>query len=233
MLYLLVGLCMTCCFACAAPARANEVPQAVAQDAGDGLPPEALSAGALLHRAFELFRQEKDSPAVTTFYAAIGTGSLNDAGRALAYWHIFVAQQHLGHEDGAADALGSFVVVAQDVLDEADQARNKEEGADEFVVRFDLRRRLSRARATLSAVWASHSNLFGRRVNQPVLVHNDVEKDYFLQLAMPCAHSQVRQTVGQNGVVGPLVEEVNVRCGEAQSVQQSYYFQTVQDPTAN
>ncbi len=222
---------MTCCFACSGAARASpaaampEPAEAAALGGEPELPAEVLSAGLLLHRAFDLFRLEQDARAADAFAEAIGTGNLNDAGRSLAYWHIFVAEQHLGHDDRAADALGSFVVVAQDVLDERPELTDQ----DDFIVRFDLTRRLARARATLSAVWAAHASLFGRRVSQPVLVHDDVEKDYFLQLAVPCARSQERQIVGQGETRGPTIEQVSVRCGGPQSVQQSYYFQTVED----
>ncbi len=210
---------MGCCFACGHRAlAATEV---------DFAADEARSAGVLLHQAFDLFRRGADAAAAAAFAGAVGTGNLNDAGRTLAYWYIFMAEQHLGHEDAAAEALQSFIVVAQDVLLDQDEAAAL---GDDFTERFDLRRRLARARATLSAVWAGHASKFGRHSSQPVLVHSAIEQDYFLQLAMPCVAQQSRQVVHLPAAQRqPHLEEVRVHCRGAHGATAHYYFQVVGD----
>jgi hypothetical protein len=211
-----------------APAPAVEVAQAPADDAdGSG---EGANAGALLRRAFEFFKHDDNAAAANAFRAAIATGSLNDAGRALAYWHVYVSEQSLSHTDRAADALASFVVVAQDVIDIREHLRYAEDDSGDFVDRFDLKRRLARARAMLSVAWAGQTKEFGRSAGAPVPVHSSAEMNYFLELAPPCARSQDRHIVSSpKNAPGPSnVAEVNMTCDGNQG-QASYFFQVVDD----
>ncbi|RYF11331.1 MAG: hypothetical protein EOO40_03520 [Deltaproteobacteria bacterium] len=227
MIVLFVGAILTCVTNCATASLATHPPTPPAlQPAPQATDPE-LSASDLLHRGFELFHQDEDAAASQSFRDALGTGGLNDAGRSLAYWHIFVCEQSLGHQDVAAEALSSFVVAAQDVLQQAATG----DDAEGFAVRFDLRRRLARARATLSAVWASHAAIVGRSITRPVLVYDDLEKDFFLQLAMPCAQTQHREVESPSALYSPLVERIDVRCDGDDETPRSFYFQTLHDPT--
>ena len=207
-----------------APLPAMDAPQAAAEADGE----DAASAGALLKRAFEYFKQDQNAMAAATFRAAIHTGSLNDAGRALAYWHIYVAEQSLGDTDRGVDALSSFVVVAQDVIEVREQMRYAEDESGDFVDRFDLKRRLARARAMLSVAWAAHANEFGRSAIQPVPVHSLAEKNYFLEMAPPCGHASKQASVAPNDSASSAsVERVNLTCDGGERT--SYYFQVVQD----
>lgn len=186
---------------------------------------DAASAGALLKRAFDYFKQDKNAMAAATFRAAVNTGNLNDAGRALAYWHIYVAEESIGDTDRGVDALASFVVVAQDVIEMREQMRYAEDDSGDFVDRFDLKRRLTRARAMMSVAWAAHANEFGRSEGQPVPVHSLAEKNYFLEMAPPCGHSSKGTAAASPTSAG--VEQVNLTCDGGERT--SYYFQVVQD----
>ena len=185
------------------------------------------SAGALLKRGFDFFSADKNQEAADMFRAAVATGNLNDAGRALAYWHIYVAEQSMAHVDIAADALEAFVVVSQDVLEIRGQLKYAEDDSGDFVDRFDLKRRLARARATLSADWAGHVGIFGRSSRNPVPIHSVTEMNYFLELAPPCAQANDRSVAAgpqQSGAAG--VSEVDMSCN-AGAGKVSYYFQVV------
>lgn len=186
---------------------------------------ETATAGALLKRAFDFFKDDHNAEAAATFRAALATGNLNDAGRALAYWHIYLSEQSQGRANQGIDALASFVVVAQDVLSIREQLRYAEDDSGDFVDRFDLKRRLSRARAILSAAWAGQTGAFGRSAEQPVLVHNSAERDFFLQMMPPCGHPHGRRVATRQE---DRVQQVDLSCvGETN--QASYYFQTVED----
>jgi hypothetical protein len=217
----------------ATAAAAVQTPVAAATPAlaDDGEPAEdGVSAGALLRRAFDFFKRDDNAAAANAFRAAIATGSLNDAGRALAYWHVYVCEQSLTHNDRAADALSSFVVVAQDVLEIREHLRYAEDDSGDFVDRFDLKRRLARARAMLSVAWAGETSGFGRSAEAPVPVHSSAEMNYFLELAPPCARAQDRriQSSPKNAPGASNVAEVNLSCEGSQG-QASYFFQVVED----
>jgi hypothetical protein len=212
--------------ACATLTSADKQPVVVTAQNQAGEPQEIFegpSAAVLLKRAFTFFEQDENMMAIAMFRAAINTGNLNDAGRALAYWHIYVAYTALSQPEDASEALLMFTVVAQDVLDVREQMRYADEGHGDFVQRFDLSNRLARARASLSASWAKQAEPFGRTARQPVLVHDATEKNFFLEIAaMPCA--------GRHLVTAPVVdhvEQVNMSCDGQPTAQ--YFFQTVGD----
>ncbi len=150
------------------------------------------SAAGLLERAFMHFQDDQHSEAAHTFRAAIGTGNLNDAGRALAYWHIFLSDSLNDREDDGADALASFVVVGQDVLDSRNTMRYAVTTSGDFVERFNLSNRLSKARAMLSVKWANRMPQFGHSVDEPIPVFDEAEAEHFVHLASPCSEAIVR-----------------------------------------
>ena len=181
--------------------------------------------GVLLEQGLYHFSSEEHEPASEAFRAAISTGRLNDAGRALAYWHIFIAEQRLGETDRSSEALGSFVVVAEDIIGTRDEVRYAVSDAGDFVDRFDLPGKLERGRAILSATWANRANAFGRSADRPVPVRTEGEMAYFLEISTPCgsdAHWTVsrREIVDQNG---SSVQMVTMTCGDSeQSID--YFF---------
>lgn len=206
------------------------VPPSPMAVAGEGADDAAATAGSLLKRAFDYFKNDNNKAAAEAFKAAIATGNLNDAGRALAYWHIFVAEEALGDRNASSDALSSFVVVAQDVMDIREQLRYAEDDSGDFVDRFDLKRRLARARAMLSVAWAYHVGWFGRSTAAPVPVQSTAEMNYFLELAPPCARAHDRhiQASAPAAVPGTAahMSEVDLSC-DGDHDKTSYFFQVV------
>ncbi len=151
------------------------------------------SASAHLERAFHRLRIAEYDGAARSFEAAIGTNNLNDSGRALAYWHVYLCRAQTGEEDAAADALMSFTVVAEDMLDDSDELSHEYLASRDFVERFNLEGRLARARATLAALWVDRSADYGRSGGQPIRVQSSQELDVFLELAPPCDTAETRQ----------------------------------------
>lgn len=217
----------------------------------DETPSEAMSdeaaAGFLLERAFYHFRHGDHRKAAHNFDGAVHTGQLNDAGRALAYWHIYLALRSHGDTDGSSDALASFVVVAEDILAMRDNVRYAIDDSGDFVERFDLVRRVARARGTLSATWAAHSRGFGRSRGNPVPVSDVTEINYFLEAAPPCADAADRQiwptlaaavanpppatkeandTLAEKAPAPPPIQKIQLRCASG-GKSADYYFHVI------
>jgi hypothetical protein len=172
------------------------------------------SAAGLLERAFVHFQQDRHAAAAQSFRAAIATGNLNDAGRALAYWHIFLTESMLDHRDDGAEALSSFVVVGQDVVDARNTMRYAVTSSGDFIERFDLSNRLSRARALLSAAWADRVPAFGRSADEPVPIFDETELDYFLASVDTCVNASDRVVTRESlAQTQPrTIERAVVRC---------------------
>ncbi len=184
-----------------------------------------LTAGELLEMALAYLRHGDDQAASMAFQRAIDTGYLSDAGRALAYWYIHLAEKSRGSIDKSINALTGFVVLAEDLLEEASPYRYASQDREDFIWQFDLDRRLSLARAVMSATWAERAQGYGLSLEHPVSVHNDMEMSYFIELASPCAnHSQEvkRHTLMASG---GMVEQVLVQCTGNPTESISYFFE--------
>ena len=194
------------------------------------LPDEDVSAAELLQRGFAFFHDDKPALAGASFRAAIATGNLNDAGRALAYWHVYLAERTQGHTELGADALESFLAAGQEVMDARESPLFSMQGGADFVERFDLDRRMTRARALLSAVWAARIATFGRSANRPVPVRSDSEVEDFLEHAPPCADAPDRQTSRQPVVADndTTLEQVTLRCHDRRDTT-DYWFEKSED----
>lgn len=186
------------------------------------------SAGGLLEKGFHHFNRDEHAEATRAFAQAIGTNNLNDAGRALAYWHVYLSEKRLSREDKSAEALYSFTIVAQDILDMRSETKYAVTESGDFVERFNLPARLARARALLSVTWALRSPDFGRSAQMAVPVFDDVELDYFLELAPPCAGAYDRQIDREVLRVdeGSSLEHVTLFCaGQASGVD--YFIERI------
>ncbi len=211
------------------PMTASMVPLGAVDEApAQPVVEEDDSAGALLERGFLFFHQNQPDEAASAFRGAIATGNLNDAGRALAYWHIAESRRRLHDEDRAAEALASFAVVAQDVMDIRDQRRFAVDQDGDFVKNFRLVSRLAEARGYVNAIWARRAEDFGRSLDDPILAETDEEASYFLQFVAPCTGSLDsridREALAVDGE--PLdhirVERVTVFCESEQSIDQFF-----------
>ncbi len=200
--------------------------QPVAPSASEAQVPEAgadESAGGLLERAFAQFNRDQYAASAKTFWRSIGTNNLNEAGRALAYWHIYLAEKRLSHEDKSTEALASFTTVAQELM----ESRG---ASGDFIERFSLDARLSRARAILSATWAKRVPGYGRSAGEAVPVFDQVEADYFAEIAPPCASAKRRQTDKHvmAGRGGNELQRVTIFC-DGQKSGTDYYLEIVKN----
>lgn len=203
---------------------------------GSAIPPASVetplleqSATELLSQGFAFLRNGHYPAAQNRLERALATGELNDAGRTLTYWHIYIAAQAQQRMQVANDALSSFVALGTEILNNRDQDDAARDGSD-FAQHFDLRHRLAQARATLNAAWAKHTRSFGRTAQSPVLVHNTDEIHYFLELAPPCAPGNTRHAYALSNTLNPQptnLSEVQLRCGEDESAAVNYFFLTV------
>lgn len=175
----------------------------------------AAAAGALLEQGMIHHRQGEFDHAARAFGYAIDTGRLNNAGRALAYWSIFQCASEMGRVDRSANALMSFVVVAEEVFDVRKSLRYAVNAAGDFVDRFDLEVKLQRARAVLSATWATRVPLFGRTVDSPVPVYDHEELGYFLDIVAACEGGERDDRAERqvSDLRGRAVHRVTLTCG--------------------
>ncbi len=182
------------------------------------------SAAGLLERAFVHFQDDEHQEAAAAFRAAIGTGNLNDAGRALAYWHIFLSDSLNDREDDGTDALASFVVVGQDVLDSRNTMRYAVTSTGDFVERFNLSNRLSKARAMLSVKWANRVPQFGHSPDQAIPVFDEAEAEHFVRLVSPCSEAierDVSRDVIHHGQTA-RIERITIDCSVAPAPVEFY-----------
>ncbi len=193
------------------------------EDVGDD------SAGGLLERAFAQFNRDDYAASSKTFTLAIGTNNLNEAGRALAYWHIYLAEKRLAHEDQATEALASFCEVGEEIMEARDNSRYAMTTASDFIERFNLDTRLSRARAILSATWAKRVPGYGQRSEDAVPVFDQAEADYFVEIAPPCANAKKRQTDKHTMMKqGHELQRVTIFC-EGQKSGTDYFLEIVKN----
>lgn len=151
------------------------------------------TASGFLERAFHHFRRDEYVASSTAFSSAIRTNNLNDAGRALAYWHVHLCQYELGKIDASAEALMSFSTVAEQMVQERTVNPFSYGANRDFMARFNIEGRLARARALLSATWVARSGDYGRSSDIPVRVESSEELEAFLELAPPCNNADERQ----------------------------------------
>lgn len=82
--------------------------------------------------------------AIKAFRKAVGTNMLNEAGKVLSYWNIFVCSLNLEQE--SMDDLHSFIVISEDLL------ANRDRYGD-FADKFDLANKLDKARQLMEIAW--------------------------------------------------------------------------------
>ncbi|MHA2280010.1 MAG: hypothetical protein ACXAC5_03915 [Promethearchaeota archaeon] len=173
------------------------------------------SASELLERGFMFFHQKLFRDAAENFRKAIGTGNLNDAGRALAYWHMGLCWTELNEEDNTMDALFSFVMVAQDILDIREIRQYAVAEGEDFVGHFKLMQKLAWARAYINFTWASRGSVYGRSQDNPVLAHNIEELEFFVGMVKGSCEGECdfqRSLLHEDGaVVKPHTEMITIR----------------------
>jgi tetratricopeptide (TPR) repeat protein len=137
-------------------------------------------AGQHLESAIISFSLGYWDDAIESFWRAIKTGGLNDAGRALAYWHIAQCYNNLGNKDGVIEALFNFASVAQDIIDIQEVHKFNVTQDDDFITNFELVGKLLWARSIVNFEWSSRSDVYGKSRENPIIVRNIEELETFI-----------------------------------------------------
>jgi len=203
-------------------------PAATSRDAEPLLPPITLepppvrsrtilieqSAGQYLEHGMLAFSLRKWKDAIEAFESAIGTGNLNDAGRALSYWHIAQSYIGLSDEDGIMEALSSFILVSQDILDMRERRRYAVTEEGDFVTHFGLVHKIAWARSSINFVWSTRSNVYGRSKENPILVRSIEELETFAGIVRNSCKSECdfqRALLHEDGIpVEPRTEMITI-----------------------
>ncbi len=173
-----------------------------------------IGAADYLEAGFEYIQKNAVKEATHSFGCAVSTGYLNDAGSALAYWHIAAGHSDLGHMDEACEAFTAFILYASDLLEE------RAERSNDFVTNFSLEEKLDQARATISVEWAKRSSYFGRSEDSPIPVHNEDEMQLFFSYLHDCFFKSFdRNPISE----GSNIERILYECRE-DGGSEEYFF---------
>lgn len=192
--------------------------------ADDEAPEPQANAETLLGEGFAALRAQRPAAASYALRAALATQDLSDAGRALAYWHIYVAEQAMGAQGHANAALADFIAVGDTVLSSTEPQNRANTRA--FAEHFDLQGRLARGRATQSLAWSRLTPGFGHSKAIPVPVSSEAELHHFIALAPPCAgasHRVVTQGRAGRDELGHPISQVTLSCAGA-AAPVHYFF---------
>lgn len=163
--------------------------------------------------------------AVEAFDKALATGDLNNQGRALAYWHLFLSYRDDSVSTHGADALSSFVTVASLLMQQAQDGVDGEDLLEHvrvFIDRFDLKDRLLLAEVTLEAIWAHKDNAYGRTKDRPVLIQGARAQRLFLHVFKPCEQGAA-DAATVRFARSAAVDEATVECPDTTSAK-SFFF---------
>ncbi|MFH1064752.1 MAG: hypothetical protein V1729_06725 [Candidatus Woesearchaeota archaeon] len=178
-------------------------------------------AGKYLESGFDNVQKNDLVKATRSFECAIATGNLNDAGSALAYWHIGVGYINSGKMDIACEAFSAFIMYSSDLLKEReDKGAVVDPSGNDFVTSFGLEEKLDQARATLSVEWAKKVDYFGRSERSPIPVRNEREMMLFFGYVHDCFFKHFERTPVSEG---SSIERVSYGCRE-DGFSAEYYF---------
>ena len=189
-----------------------------------------MSTEELMEKGMASFQNQDYNSSADFFSRAKDTGNLNDAGRALAYWHLGVVYSIIG-DDRSDDAFDSFITVAGDIIDVRSSTKFAvNDDGEDFVERFDLQKRIMRAWTSLNSTWAKRAPYFGRSLENPVPVQSMDELEFFLELTDNCP--QISERPREELPCNSSVEEempcslyhVILKCDSEESSDE-FYFQ--------
>ena len=201
------------------PVPATSTPAAIAPDA---------KASDYLAMGLTFYQANQKSDAARAFNFALSTGNLNNQGRALAYWHLFLAHRDANLQGPGAEALESFVTVSTDLLDQTGGEEESGANVREFIDGFNLTERMLLAELVLDALWARRDPEFGRTPERPVQVRDADAERLFVQLFKPCVQSEapeVKFSAGRHPRRGQRVDKAQISCPNA-GPPMSFYFTT-------
>jgi len=115
-----------------------------------GAAPDSQTVQSYMQCGGEAMEQQDWETSTRCHRLALGSDMLNDVGAAVAYWNIFVSEDHLGHVDKSMYAVLGFIVYGSLSLDNPRY--------NEATKGFAVKRKLGYAIAALQATWASRND---------------------------------------------------------------------------
>lgn len=205
----------------ATPPRAQPIKE-IAPDA---------KASDYLAMGLNFYQANQKVDAAHAFTLALDTGNLNDQGRALAYWHLFLAHRDSNLSGPGAEALQSFITVSNLLFQEDKELAGyvEDEPIHDFIEGFNLNERFLLAELLLDAIWARRDPSFGRTPERAVLVRDIQAERLFVQLFKPCDNPEAAPSVEFSQAVqqhnGHAIDRAQILCpGAAQ--RGSFFFTT-------
>ncbi len=236
-----IGFSVSCATATQSPQNRGYLASLkTVQPALQHTPSEPLKAGGrasdYLALGLTFFNGNQKLEAIESFQRALETGDLNNQGRALAYWHLFLSYRDDSLSSHGAEALVSFVTVARLLMQQSLDAIDGEdllEHVRAFIERFDLRDRLMLAEVTLEALWAHRDGNYGRTPERPVLLGGARAQRLFLHVFKPCdqdtssENARVRISKSAFTVNEQAIDEAKITCpGQDRTI--SLFFSDLQ-----
>ncbi|KKL90537.1 hypothetical protein LCGC14_1903690 [marine sediment metagenome] len=177
------------------------------------IPQKELGAGDYLKLGLMFYYKGQYQQAVDLFALSIDTGDLNNAGRALVYWHAAVCWNQMDNKDLAAEAYHSFVVTAQDIFSILEDNKHATIGGENFVTDFELEEKIVEASTYMHALWVLRND-YGKSLDNPIITKNMSEAKYFIKAIMGFCGKMcnlVKQVLTEDDrIVKPYVVRITV-----------------------
>jgi tetratricopeptide (TPR) repeat protein len=170
---------------------------------------------AYLDRGLKFYSTGQWQSSIKAFSLALKKNNLNDAGKALVYWHVALCQIKLNQKNEGLEALSSFIAIGQNILDIRDTMRYAVTSTIDFVESFDLIDRLAWSRALINFTWADRGTIYGRSQENAIIAHNTIELEYFIGILKESCDGGCnfqRSLLYENGVLArPYTEMITIR----------------------
>jgi len=165
---------------------------------------------ALLSKGLFHFETGNALGTIQSFQKALDTDSLNEAGMALAYWHIGQSLDALSRTSEACEAFLAFIEHAETMHESPVKQMM-------MILEMDLRGKLDHARAYLIAAWYAYSGTdYAQTDENPAICHTNQELKNFVYMVWNCSDDIIlpnRILLTMNGIpIEPWTERLTLVC---------------------
>lgn len=149
-----------------------------------------------LDMGMESYSAGKWKETIRNFENAIMTNKLNSMGKVVSHWHIALSWAELNNEDETGEALLSFIMAGQDILDS--KLSDSFASLDSFIEEFLLIPRMDWAKSYMNMVWVKRSREFGRKLYNPIIVENKRQLEFVSRMLDEICSNQCSVTINQS-----------------------------------
>lgn len=160
------------------------------QDNIEILPSQYMKMG------MESYSDGKWKETIMNFENAIRTNKLNSMGKVVSHWYIAMSWIELHNEDEVGEALSSFIMVGQDILDS--KLSDSFISLDNFIEEFLLISKMDWAKSYINVVWVKRSKEFGRKLYNPIIVENKGQLKFVSRMLNDICSNQCSVTIEQS-----------------------------------